>query len=103
MGKVGDDLFGQAIKQIVGAYDPHLAAGMIVDKTVSTSYTVVVNPPGLDRILLHCPGANNTFKAADVRYELVSEVQLFHFGYPPLMKLMFAEGGAQLTDIFSPG
>jgi sugar/nucleoside kinase (ribokinase family) len=100
MGKVGDDLLGQAVRQIVQAHGSHLADGMIVDETVSTSYTIIINPPGLDRIFLHCPGANDTFSAADVRYDVVAETSLFHFGYPPLMKSMFEDGGAQLVQIF---
>ena len=99
MGKVGDDLFGQAIRQIVGAHSPHLADGMIVAQGVSTSYTVVINPPGVDRIFLHCPGANDTFRADDVRYDLLGRARLFHFGYPPLMRSMFEAGGAQLVEI----
>jgi sugar/nucleoside kinase (ribokinase family) len=100
MGKVGDDVFGRAIKQIVGSYSPLLADGMVVDRTVSTSYTVVIKPAGLERILLHCPGANDTFSAADIRYDVVSEARLFHFGYPPLMKLMFSDHEGQLSEIF---
>jgi sugar/nucleoside kinase (ribokinase family) len=100
MGKVGDDLFGQAVKQLMSAYDPHLADSMVVDKTVSTSYTVVINPPGVDRIFLHCPGANDTFNGEDVPYELLATASLFHFGYPPIMRLMYADGGGQLAEIF---
>jgi sugar/nucleoside kinase (ribokinase family) len=100
MGKVGDDLLGQAVRQIVEAHGSHLADGMIVDETVSTSYTIIINPPGLDRIFLHCPGANDTFSAADVRYDVVAETSLFHFGYPPLMRRMFEDDGAQLVQIF---
>ncbi len=100
MGKIGDDLFGQAIRQIVGLYGPHLADRMIIDKTVSSSYTVVINPPGVDRIFLHCTGANDTFRADDVRYDLLAEARLFHFGYPPLMRLMFEDDGTQLVEIF---
>ncbi len=100
MGKVGDDLFGQAVKQLMSAYDPHLADSMVVDKTVSTSYTVVINPPGVDRIFLHCPGANDTFNGEDVPYELLATASLFHFGYPPIMRLMYADGGGQLSEIF---
>jgi sugar/nucleoside kinase (ribokinase family) len=100
MGKVGDDLFGQAVRQVVGSYGPDLADGMVVDKTVSTSYTIIINPPGVDRIFLHCPGANNTFSADDVRYDQVSETRLFHFGYPPFMKLLFENDGAQLAEVF---
>ena len=67
MGKIGDDLFGQAVTQLVSAYDPRLVGGMVVDPQASTSYTVVFNPPGVDRIFLHCHGANDTFSADDVR------------------------------------
>ena len=100
MGKVGDDLLGQAVKQIVGSYGPDLADGMVVDKTVSTSYTIIISPPGADRMFLHYPGANDTFSADDVRYDLVSETRLFHFGYPPLLKLMFENDGAQSVEVF---
>jgi sugar/nucleoside kinase (ribokinase family) len=100
MAKVGDDPFGKAIREIVDSYGPGLAAGMIVDRSADTSYTIVVNPPGVDRTFLHCPGANDAFGADDVRYDLVSETRLFHFGYPPLMRLMFEDDGAQLVDVF---
>ncbi len=100
MGKVGEDAFGQAVKGVVSTYDPGLAGGMVTDPAVHTSYTIVVNLPGLDRILLHHPGANDTFKAGDVRYELLAEARLFHFGYPPLMKLMYHQDGAELAEIF---
>jgi sugar/nucleoside kinase (ribokinase family) len=100
VGKVGDDLFGQAIRQMVGSHGPHLADGMVVDKTVSTSYTIIINPPGVDRMFLHCPGANDTFSVDDVRYDLVSGARLFHFGYPPVMKSMYENNGAQLAEVF---
>jgi sugar/nucleoside kinase (ribokinase family) len=100
MGKVGDDLFGQVVQRIVASYDPRLLDGMVVDKAVSTSYTFILNPPDVDRIFLHHVGANDTFGADDVRYEVLTDASLFHFGYPPLMKLMHVDDGAQLTDIF---
>jgi sugar/nucleoside kinase (ribokinase family) len=100
MGKVGDDVLGQAVKEIISSYGPHLAEGMVMDKRVNTSYTIVLSPPGVDRFFLHHPGANDTFSAADVRYDLLSEARLFHFGYPPIMKLMFENDGAHLVEIF---
>jgi len=100
IGKVGDDIFGQAVRQIVAAYEPHLTDGMVVDKTVSTSYTIVLNPAGSDRFFLHCPGANDTFSADDIHYELLGNARLFHFGYPPLMRLMFENRGAQLVELY---
>ncbi len=100
MGKVGDDVLGQAVKQIANTFGPHLVEGMITDPAIQTSYTIIVNPAGADRILWHHPGANDTFKAGDVRYELLEGARLFHFGYPPLMKLMYRQDGAELVEIF---
>jgi len=99
MGKVGDDLFGRAVKDIISSYGPHLA-DLALDEAVDTSYTMIVNPLGMDRIFLHCPGANDAFGADDINYDVVAQARLFHFGYPPLLKKIFASGGAQLVEIF---
>lgn len=99
MGKVGDDLFGQAVQQIIASYGPGLLDAMVVDPGVSTSYTLIISPPGTDRMFLYFPGANATFSADDVRYELVSEARLFHFGYPPLLRRMVEDDGVQLVDV----
>jgi sugar/nucleoside kinase (ribokinase family) len=93
MGKVGDDAFGHAILDVFRSHDPALVRTMIVDPDVSTSYTVVINLPGIDRSFLHCPGANDTFAAADVKPDLLRGMDLFHFGYPPLMKRMYTDAG----------
>lgn len=100
MGKIGDDLFGQAVRQIISSFDPALVEGMIVDPGVSTSYTIVINPPGIDRYFMHCPSANDTFGADDVKYALLEQARLFHFGYPPLMKRMLTDGGAELATLY---
>lgn len=99
MGKVGDDLFGGAILDVLRSHDPALAAGMIVAPGEASSYTVVISPPGVDRVFLHCPGANDTFGADDVADEALAEARLFHFGYPPLMRRMYAGGGAELAAL----
>jgi sugar/nucleoside kinase (ribokinase family) len=99
MGKVGDDLFGRAILDLLREQGPELAEGMIVVPGEATSYTVVISPPGVDRVFLHCPGANDTFGAADVDPDAFAGVRLFHFGYPPLMKRMYADGGAELAAL----
>ncbi len=100
MGKVGDDLFGRAIVDIVRSVAPELAAGMIVAKGEPSSYSVVLNPIGIDRMFLHCPGTNDTFGAADVSAQKLAGAQLFHFGYPPLMRQMYLDDGAELVRLF---
>ena len=99
MGKVGDDLFGKAVLDVFNSYGPQLAGGMIVAPGEQTSYSVVINPPGVDRIFLHCPGANDTFSAADVAYDRLRVAKVFHFGYPPLMRRMYADDGRELAEI----
>ncbi len=99
MGKIGPDLFGRAILDVVRSYDEALTEGMIVDPEADSSYTLVINPPGVDRIFLHCPGANNTFSAGDVDLEKVRGAKIFHFGYPPIMRRMYLDDGAELAAL----
>jgi sugar/nucleoside kinase (ribokinase family) len=35
----------------------------------------------------------------DIRYDLLAEARLFHFGYPPLMTRMYADGGHELAEM----
>lgn len=100
MGKVGDDLFGRAILDILRRQESSLADGMIVTPGEPTSYTLVINPPGIDRMFLHCPGTNDTFSVDDVPEEALSHARLFHFGYPPIMRRMYADGGRELEALF---
>jgi sugar/nucleoside kinase (ribokinase family) len=100
MGKTGDDLFGRAILDVVRGYGLELAQDMIVIPGETSSYTVVINPPHVDRIFLHCAGANHTFGADDVRYDVVAEARLFHFGYPPLLGTMYANEGREMLAMF---
>lgn len=96
-GKVGDDAFGQIILNALGVYDA--AEGMLVSEDTTTSYSVVLAMPGIDRIFLHHPGANHRFRAADVPEERLEEAALLHFGYPPLMEAMYENDGAELVAL----
>jgi sugar/nucleoside kinase (ribokinase family) len=95
--KVGDDPLGRLIRERVGA---QLAGGIVAVPGETTSYTVVLNPPGVDRIFLHCPGANDTFTERDVQDSVLEGAVVFHFGYPPLMRGIYCDGGSGLARIF---
>ena len=99
VGKVGDDNFGRLVLDVLRRCGPDLADGMSVAPGEQTSYTVVINPPGLDRMFLHNPGANASFAAEDVTSAQLEGIRLFHFGYPPLMRRMFLEDGAELVNL----
>lgn len=100
MGKVGKDVVGEILLERLRALDPALASGMVVDPGVASSYTVVVSPPGIDRLFLHCPGANDSFRAADIDDRRLAGAKLFHFGYPTLMRSIYADGGVEMAAIF---
>ena len=100
MGKVGDDLFGRAIVGVVQDHGSQLAEGMIVVPGETSSYTVVINPPHIDRMFLHCAGANHTFGADDVRYEVLQGARLLHLGYPPLLGRLYADQGNELHQLY---
>ena len=97
LGKVGNDAFGGLVRSILAEYG---AGGLIVDENSSTSYSVVLAVPGMDRIFLHNPGANDTFTADDIPEEALNDAILFHFGYPTLMKKMYGSDGKGLVDLF---
>src|SRR2546429_168278 len=100
MGKVGSDLFGQAILQIVESHGSGVSDGMVVVPGESSSYSIIISPPNADRMLIHAPACNATFGADDVRYDTLESVRLFHFGYPPLMERIYTDNGAELATIF---
>lgn len=100
MGKVGDDLFGHAVLDIMESYQKGMSSAMKMDKSIPTSYTFVINPPNVDRFFMHCPGANDTFDVDDIRYDLLEGTKLFHFGYPPAMKKMYDDEGERLREIY---
>ncbi len=100
MGKLGDDSFGQSILSIVQEYGPELKQGFKICPGENSSYSMVINIPGVDRMFLHSPGANATFTADDINYAALSDVSLFHFGYSSLMAGFYANGGQQLLEMF---
>jgi sugar/nucleoside kinase (ribokinase family) len=98
MGKVGKDNFGQALTNIFKEHG--VEDGLIIDEASTTSYSIVIAPPGVDRMFLHHPGANDTFSSDDIKDELLDDVVLFHFGYPPLMRQMYINDGEELIKLY---
>ena len=82
VGKVGrDTLWGGDPNRSAAACAAELASGMIVSGRDISSYTVVISPPAVDRMFLHCPGANDTLMSRDVPESALADARLLHFGY----------------------
>jgi sugar/nucleoside kinase (ribokinase family) len=101
VGKVGDDLFGDAILESLRRVEASIVESMIVAGGEPTSYTIVLSPPQVDRGFLHCSGTNDTFEAADLDQTPWQDTRILHFGYPPLMRGTFADEGRSLARRFS--
>ncbi len=100
LGKIGEDEFGRLILDIMKEYGYDGGHDMIVAKDNSTSYSIVIAIPGVDRIFLHDAGANKTFCYDDIDFESIRDASLFHFGYPPIMKKIYQDDGEELLRIF---
>lgn len=98
VGKIGEDSFGQLVMNILDKYNASYK--MISSPDSSTSYSIVISPPGVDRIFLHNSGANDDFTVEDISEDMLDDVSLFHFGYPPLMKHMYENQGEELVKLF---
>ncbi len=100
LGKIGTDEFGQLILSILKQEGYERTSDMIISPDSTTSYSVVLAIPGIDRIFLHDPGANDTFCYDDIDFDAIRDSSLFHFGYPSIMKRMYADNGSELVHIF---
>ena len=98
MGKVGDDFWGRAIIERLKETIP--LKGMSIARGKSSSYTLVISPPGIDRMFLHDSATNDTFGYDDIDFDLVSQTRLFHLGYPTLMRRLYEKEGAELSRIY---
>jgi sugar/nucleoside kinase (ribokinase family) len=98
IGKIGDDDFG---KEILNWYEEHEGyfKGIKMAEGESTSYTIAICIPGIDRFYLHHCGANDTFGYDDMDFDIVQRSKLMLFGYPPWMRKLYENTGAELTKI----
>jgi sugar/nucleoside kinase (ribokinase family) len=98
---IGDDPLGSLVRERVRGVGADLPAGLRVLPGGSTSYTVVLSPPGVDRIFLHCPGVNDSFSGDELDDGEFTGAAIFHFGYPPLMRQFWCDGGKRLARLLA--
>lgn len=99
MGKIGKDAFGSIIRQTFEQYQA--ADHLILAEKESSSYTIVLALPGVDRFFLHHSGCNDTFCMADLDFDAIGQAAHFHFGYPPLMRSLYLDDARELVQIFT--
>ncbi len=81
IGKVGDDMFGRLLKQIVSERNIDVS-GLILDKETPTTLAFVKTLAGGDRdfSFYRSPGADMMLSDSELRYELIENTKIFHFG-----------------------
>ena len=98
IGKIGNDDFGKEILNWYEGNEGHFKGIKMVDGE-STSYTIAICIPGIDRFYLHHTGANDTFGYDDMDFDLLRRSKLMLFGYPPWMAKLYENTGKELTKI----
>lgn len=94
---VGDDELGRVLCRMLAAEaGPAVALRAVPGQ--STSYSVVVQPPGGDRVFWHHVGANASFDGDGID---LAAGDLLHVGYPPLLPALAADGGAGLRALLA--
>ncbi len=94
---VGDDELGRILRAKLDGRGLDTSS-LRVTRTAGTSYSIVVEPPGVDRTFWHHVGANAGFDAD--RLDLAGS-QALHLGYPPLLPRLIEDGAARLVKILS--
>ncbi len=96
---VGPDSLGTLLRTALETESPGLGAGLVVRPGEGTSYSVILSSSLSDRIVLHFPGANDTFSSDDLDPEQLRGTELLHVGYPPLMLRLCLDDGRELREI----
>lgn len=93
---IGSDALAQLVRELVTAegWDPR---GLISVPDATTSYSVVIEPPGADRTFWHHPGANDHLTEVDIH---PAGVDIIHVGYPSLLAGLRRDHGAALRSLF---
>ena len=97
VGDVGDDELGAVLVQLLAA------RGTKTDQVRrlvghSTSYSIVLQPPGRDRSFWHHVGANATFDGSAVQLDGAG---LLHVGYPSLLPALMASDADPLVALLT--
>lgn len=97
VGRVGDDLFGRIVADMLHSAQVEVNALKAVP-AADTSQTLIVNVAGEDRRFIHTFGANAGFVAADIPAHLLSKCKVLYVGGFLLMTQL---QGRELAHVFA--
>jgi sugar/nucleoside kinase (ribokinase family) len=95
LGKVGADGFGDYLISALTARGVDMR-GVRRDPEVPTSATIVTVHSDAERSFLHVSGANGTYRAEDVDWDILSTAKILHIGGMQLMTALEGDGITQV-------
>ena len=95
LGKIGDDSFGTFLKNALIDYQVNVD-GIVVDKEVQTSASIVLSATSGERSFLHCVGANGTYGLDDVNWDVIADSKIVFVAGTMLMDSFDGEPCAQV-------
>ena len=98
-GLVGDDFIGKVLTESLG--QDEVSEGIQITEKEGTAFGIVIALPGIDRIFLESAGCNKIFDTNHIDYNVAVQSRIFHFGYPPLLRQFYLNGGSQLVEMFA--
>jgi Sugar kinases, ribokinase family len=94
-GLVGDDDLGRIVIRELGRLGLDVE-NILMSPGTTTSYSIVLEPAGMNRSFWHHTGASNGFDGTHVD---LTDVDLLHVGYPPLLPGLLPDDARPLVDL----
>ncbi|MDL9978731.1 PfkB family carbohydrate kinase [Microbacterium sp. ASV49] len=91
---VGDDDLGSVVRRELA--DSDLIDAHLRVVPLATSYSLVIEQPGVDRVFWHHLGANAAVSGSEI---VLDNLDLLHVGYPSLLPPLIADGGTALSAL----
>ncbi len=91
---VGDDAISAPLVDLVAGLG--LDVSRLQRVPGSTSYSIVIQSPGIDRTFWHHVGVNDQFDGSAVRF---ADEAILHVGYPTLLPALVMDGATALTRL----
>jgi sugar/nucleoside kinase (ribokinase family) len=94
---VGEDSLADFVRASL-ASQPGTRTRLATVPGSSTSYSIILEPAGVDRTIWHNVGANAGFDGSAITTD---GVDILHLGYPPLLPRLLDNDGAPLHDLLA--
>lgn len=94
---VGDDELGTYVRDALQSRGADIG-GVVSIPDVGTSYSLILEPHGIDRTIWHSIGANARFDGSKVD---ITDVDILHVGYPALLPALIADRACALDALLS--